>query len=433
MKISFISVILAMVMYVPGTYLGSGLPTLHLADLVIMASALYTINTNPSGVWGLLFPAYAKRFILIYSLFLTSFWFSTLINAASEPALDTEFMAALLKLLSMFRPLVFFVIFSATLRQKWQAQHVVSFVMILFIAQALVLVSQSYNLANINDWLTPRYSLVIESSIYSLQGLRTDGTFGNPNDAAVAMIIPASLAASFSLFANVRASRRVLAYVLALLFLLVNIVICKSRTGTAGMLAVFIFLFILSQVNVKSCVAGLIFGLFLILALAVGWIYISKATLGERFIALAGQDNLLADQSLVERVGMWQTGLGDVNGLGIITGQGFAAYIRIGFFDGGYMAYFYTGGILSVVLFVLMSLTVLWTCTTAHLRGKRDASSHICAASAALSFGSLVTTVSHPILYNDRLWLFYMLVFSLGLFSASAPAIKRVLRQQNTY
>jgi hypothetical protein len=269
--------------------------------------------------------------------------------------------------------------------------------------QQAVVLAQSYNLYGINERLTPLYSTVVENSIYSLLGLRSDGTYANPNDASIAISFFAT--ASLACWYFERRSLRANLYYLgsAMTGLYSCVVFCKSRTGTASLIFSLLAFGTLALFTYKKKhILGLtLWALIALLGVGIGQVA-SDVKLHERFSVFTGETRLTDEGSFAERLVMWQDGLALV-WQHLETGLGVSALVQYGWLDGGYTTYIFISGIVGLMLILASFAPPLIQVVREH------SSDRIPLAIATLQV--MLVTISHPMAMKDKLWLLFLTVF----------------------
>jgi O-antigen ligase len=135
-----------------------------------------------------------------------------------------------------------------------------------------------------------------------------------------------------------------------------------------------------------------------------------EVSVTKRFQAFNDIRLVLQDQSLKSRMRRWHDGV-EMLGTDIWVGRGFSSYAREGFFDSGYIDYLYVGGVVSVVLFILMCLrSIARIISLIKARAIERDRAFIVTTGCAVLGSMLISAVSHPILYNDKIWLIYFTV-----------------------
>jgi hypothetical protein len=315
---------------------------------------------------------------------------------------------------SMFRGTCFVIVLLTFVRSVRDIEVLTTGLLALGAIQMPILFCQKLDLLGINDWLSPRYSLIYESSIYSLKGFRTDGTFGNPNHAAVALVPIMAMGYGYYLFKRKPRWKRVFAFMIAASLLFSSVAWMRSRAGFGGMVAAIAALYVIFlRVHPKRALLHVV--LIGAALAAITPLILSNGDDGdERFKVFSSRQALQDDYSVVARGEMWREGMRDL-GNDILVGKGLGAYEAMGFFDSGYVSYVYAGGIVEVLLFLLLCVLPAIQAYRVCVRSSAMGLAPFLPAASCAIFGSMiVTAVSHPILFVDKLWLPYVTVIILG-------------------
>lgn len=431
---SFPLLILICLIYVPGIWLGPGKPSLHIEDLFILAGAVYGILKLKGMAPRILFSKPWKAFAVPYFLFVGWLILITLINFMNVQ--ETYLLTGgLFKAFSIIRPMCYVVILLVCIKTYSSSQLLITGLKIIGIVQILIFICQKFNIFEVNAWLTPKFSLIYESSLYSLAGFRTDGTFGNPNHAAVAMVPIGALFYGYCLFGRGAIRKRLLSFVGAFSMLMALIFLTQSRAGVFGLGSAMLGLQLLAS-RKKPIRATLTIAILIIIIVLIvpRWLAINPTNEGnftERFQVFRGLRFVLQDFSISSRIERWHESIEKL-GSDIWLGRGFSSFAQEGFFDSGYVDYLYVGGVVSVVLFVLICIksAALFIPLIKSSATKGD-STYILATACALFGSMLVSAVSHPILFLDKLWLLYFTVIATAFISInfSKLPVKEVPKQ----
>jgi hypothetical protein len=431
---SFPLLILLCLIYVPGIWLGGGKPTLHIEDLFILAGGVYGISRLKGMVPRILFSKPWRAFVVPYISFVGWLILITLINFINVQ--ETYLLwGGFFKALSIMRPMCYVVLLLVCIRTYSSLRLLITGLKIIGIVQIPIFICQKFNIFEINVWLTPKFSLVYETSIYSIAGFRTDGTFGNPNFAAVAMVPIGALFYGYCLFGRGAIRKRLLSFVGAFSMLMALIFLTQSRAGVFGLGSAMLGLQLLAA-RQKPIRASLTIGILIIIVVLIvpKWLAINttnEANISERFRVFSGLSFALQDYSLSGRIELWRERI-EMLGSDIWLGRGFSSFSQGFFSDSGYVDYLCVGGVVSVILFVLMCIKGAAIFIPFIKSGVIKGDSTYVLATACALFGSmLVLAVSHPILYLDKAWLLYLTVIVAAFISIkiSKLSAKEILEQ----
>lgn len=410
----FPSTILIILIYVPGVWQGIGLPTFHIEDLFIVVGSVVSFIRKQKKVTELITHTVWKTFVLTYIIFL--FWINiiTLLHPLSPEDAD-YFYSGLFKGISMLRPLCFLIILIDHIQDNQSIKVIMFTIMIIGIIQIPIFVLQKYDLFDINLWLTPKYSLVFETSIYSIAGFRTDGTFGNPNHAAVAMAPIGSLFFSYYLFGKTTKLGRILSLIMTLLMFFSILVLTQSRAGLSTMVASICILQSLAFWEKKSRATLSLLLLFFCTLFILPYLLRNDQGIQDqvidRFEIFKSADKIKDDSSFSTRMEVWNESIQSLD-RDIWTGKGLASYVKAGFFDSGYVDYAFTGGVILVLLYIFMCFSVSNKLFKYIRKNSGNENIYVCAAGCGVTISLLVVAISHPILYSDKLWLNYFTIIT---------------------
>jgi hypothetical protein len=408
-----VGLILILLVYAPGVYFGGGIPTFHVEDVIILAAGLYAIASLMSKKAGPM-PQRVVPFLIAYILLVI--WFNTVTIVGLLEGLEEKMLRiSLLKAISLWRGVLFALITICLVRSRKDINIILSTLLLIGGIQAVIFVCQKFDIYGINDWLTPKYSLVVDSSEYSLKGFRTDGTFGNPNHAGVAMVPIAAVSMAIFLSPHHSFIRRIIPLAVLLGLSLSSVLLTQSRTSAAGIFAACgtIVLLEYRQFTRVLQVIGLGLG---VVSIIIPIILLTEGDFSERFVVFSDVQQFWNDDSLSTRREMWRSGLSSLTGAELLVGKGFSGYIEVGWFDSGYVDFLYTGGILGIVTYAACCFSAL-KAAFAEMSRLRPSESEMYLQTALIGIvvGILVVTISHPLFYQDKIWLLYLSVIVIAL------------------
>jgi len=400
--------LVVLMVYLPGRYLRPGLPALHLEDGLIILGAAYLFFSDRHCISRTLFNRDLSAFTKPYVLLLSWLWLTSLSMAFGTNPIT--FSSVVFKLISMLRPVLLIIILFTMLSSKKSVSQYVTVLVAVLILQLVVMFCQKYNYLDVNTWLTPRYSLVFESS------LRTDGTFGNPNHASVAIVPLGMLVCSYAVFGIGSFYKRLLAGLLTATTLFFMVVVAGSRTGAAGFLTGILAIILVNIVlGKKRNKAFVFYAGIAIIGLILGWYQIAGTPIGDRFSVLAGRRNVMEDLSFSERTEVWKNGWDRLSDADLFIGRGLGDFMEFGIMDSGYVSYLYIGGLGLVLIFLIMTIYPSWRMFGyVRRRGVKDRFTYIYITSISLSLAIVVCTISHALLLNDKIWILYISIHCMA-------------------
>lgn len=311
-----------------------------------------------------------------------------------------EYFGQLVYGLTLFRFVVFLLWILSMDRAAESLGAVIRFFPVLGFVQQTIVYLQSENRFGVNEWLTPLYATVVENSIYSLRGLRTDGTYANPNDSSIGIsfFATASLICWYDERRTVRAKALYLGTAFTALYAI--IFFCKSRTGTASIVFIIAaFLFFVALQRKWQHVGDI--GIFVFMGIpgAAAKYFLTDAKLQDRFSVFTGGTRLSEEGSFAERIEMWKDGISVVvrNPVNIFSGVGVTTFVQYGWLDGGYITYFFISGLVGLVLLIASLLPAFM------LAFREQALSRLPLSIVVVQIS--IVTVSHNLRMMDKLWI----------------------------
>ncbi|HAU37777.1 MAG TPA: hypothetical protein DCX07_08685 [Phycisphaerales bacterium] len=352
MRLLLAYILVFLTVLAPGFYLGFGLPTIHIGDILLLLSLPCLWLASDRSFQRLIFPPHmawitsayytAVGYILFLTIVLIPIYASTLVSVS------------IFAVLGMFKPIVLGIVLYALVDERRRVNKVSNFLLFMIFAEVLLMVCQKYGYFGVNQWLSPMYRVGEFKSLYLL-GDRVYGSFGNPNDAGTALSLLGTMAYARVVFGQ---KKWFLPSSVATVLSLVGCVwLAKTRQGTACLLAgcaVVQFLAIMytgrrgwASLTAVLVIIGLIVGLFYLEA---------DPVLAKRFGMFTGE-SVERESSIAARLALWPT-VFDIHGMSLFVGMGMAA--RIGtetVWDSGYINTVICGGLPSLIGLLLIFFT----------------------------------------------------------------------------
>ncbi|MCI0558321.1 MAG: O-antigen ligase family protein, partial [Nitrososphaera sp.] len=389
-------------------------------DPIILAGGVYALLWRRAKVLAFFLRERTTWFVWPYFGFVLWVFLVSFVGALFEPE-SVYALSGMFRSLSLLRGICFMSILVICVDSRRDISRIVAALLGIGLTQLCILYCQKFNFLQVNEWLTPRFSLIYETSIYSIAGLRSDGTFGNPNHASVGMVPIGALAYGYFLLSKGKLWRRMFSLLLAIGIFIAMIALTQSRTGTAGLVSAAVILHALTQLLRTRVAIFATLIMCLVSGVLLPYILREDSLAMERLSVFRSTQNLFEDDSLSTRQMIWRDALAELDSSSIVLGRGLGAFIAKGFFDSGYIDYIYSGGLISVVLFVTLCVSVAiqsfrYCDKYRHL----PHSAYLFGTTCAVFVSMLVTAVSHAVLYFDKVWLLHVTIATLAMLSSES-------------
>ncbi len=414
-KALWLALLMSLTMFSPIIIIHPRFSSLKIEDPLLIATFLCLMFQSRRPGEGLLGGWAGRPVFLPYICLLSWVFLVTVIATLASP--HAERIALVLGgVVGHAKGLVLAIVILLMVRDKKTERFLGTVVLGLLLLQLMVLYLQRYELLGIHSWLTPRYRRAPggpEEAYRFATGLRASGTFGNPNDAGLAVGLLAGLAVARAVFGR-GTIRRTVCFLAGMFGVVVTVLYARSRGGlAASLVACLTSPLIVLLARGKRGTSGIWLVVFVVLFM-IGSVYLGLSKEAERFAVFTGEQKIIEELSFAGRIGNWKLRLQNM-GAGIILGEGEYATYGIAT-DNGFLTRLMRGGFLGLGLYLWLLIGIMMIFfKTLIARGVKDDNIYLMVGSLAMALGVFVGNMSNDPYNNNRLWAIFMMVVALGL------------------